>query len=237
MAINPPAKPPNAPKVSGTRTIVSLIFLVIALAVCAIEMRAGLGQFLTLRSFNEVSEHNAFKEVSLADAQGMIAAFPSKSDVEVGVYGDVHHYYWYSLLRPLMGQKAPELYLTSNHSDPAKPMAVSFYTSIEDDSFNSPADPNSPAQTMTPGGHMETGDASGDSSDRPPLEETRVPAAADATATEPAGAEGQPAATPTEPDSSLKPATPTDEPTPPVSDATLEPATENEKSETPAEAK
>ena len=117
MAINPPAKPPNAPKVSGTRTIVSLIFLVIALAVCAIEMRAGLGQFLTLRSFNKVSENSLFKNVSLVDAQGMVAAFPSKSPVEVGDSEDVHHYYWYSLLRPLMGDKNPCLLYTSDAAD------------------------------------------------------------------------------------------------------------------------
>ncbi len=218
MAENPPAKVPTGPKVSGTRRFISLIVLVIAVVVCAIEMRAGLGQFLTLRSFNEVSEKSAFKNVSLADAQGMIAAFPSKSKVKAGETVDEHHYYWYSLLRPLMGQKAPELYLTSDHSDPA-PMALSFYTSIEDESVDLPSDRNPPAQTVPPGGAMETGDASGDTSDRPPLEDKSVPAATDATATEPAGTEGQPSAAPTEPD------------------VTPEPVTENEKSETPAEAK
>ena len=66
---------------------------------------------------------------------------------------------------------------------------------------------------------MATGEASGDTSDRPPLEDKSVPAATDGTATEPAETERQPSATPTEPD------------------VTPEPATENEKSETPAEAR
>lgn len=68
MAQTPPGKAPTGPKVSGTRTTVSLIFLAFVLVVCGIEVRAGLGQFLTLRAFNEVSENNQFKEVPFTKA-------------------------------------------------------------------------------------------------------------------------------------------------------------------------
>ena len=241
MSQTPPAKAPTGPKVSGTRTIVSLIFLVVVLVVCGIELRAGLGPFLTMRSFNKVSDNSLFKNVSLADAQRMIAAFPSKSPVEVGDSEDVHHYYWYSLLRPLMGKKSPELFVSADHSSP--PNAVSFYTSTEGEPAISPIDPNAPPasppfSTMPPGGPRgmnmsppgsgPPGGAKGGSASRPPLEdagtdpETKDPVATEPAATDPSKTEGEPGATPTE-------ATPSD------SDATTEPATEDEKPETPAE--
>ena len=252
MAQTPPAKSPTGPKVSGTRTIVSLVFLVVVLVVCGIELRAGLGQFLTLRSFNKISENNLFKNLSLIDAQGMVAAFPSKSDVQVGEYEDVHHYYWYSLLRPLMGEKNPELFVSADHSSP--PKAVSFYTSTEGEAAIIPKDPNAPpSSTMPPGGPMGMSmsppggvmpgggmmgggppgsGGKGGNADRPPLEdagtdpETIDPAPADPAATDAPKTEGEPGATPTE-------AAPT-EATPSDADSTTEPAKEDEKPETPA---
>jgi len=242
MAQTPLAKAPTGPKVSGTRTIVSLVFLVVVLVVCGIELRAGLGQFLTLRSFNKVSENSLFKNVSLVDAQGMVAAFPSKSPVEVGDSEDVHHYYWYSLLRPLMGDKNPELFVSSDHSSP--PNAVSFYTSTEGELVNSPIDPNAPPatppySTMPPGGPRGMsmsppgsgppsggppgGGRKGGNASRPPLED----AATDPAATDPPKTEGEPSAPP------ATEATPT-EATPSEPDATTEPAKEDEKPETPA---
>ena len=250
MSQIPPAKAPAGPKVSGTRTIVSLVFLGIVLIVGGIEVRAGLGQFLTLRSYNKVSENGLFKNVSFDEAQGMVAAFPSKSDVQVGEYEDVHHYNWYSLLRPLMGAKAPELYVSSDHSDPAA--AVSFYTSMEGEIAHAPSVPGAPgAGGPMPGGPMSGGPMSGGpmsggpmgmgmgmggppgggrnggKGNRPPLEdeatdsETKDPAATDRPATE-----SESGATQTEP-------APT-EPAPTEPDATPEPAAENPKSETPA---
>ena len=240
MSQIPPAKAPTGPKVSGTRTIVSLVFLGIVLIVCGIEVRAGLGQFLTLRSYNKVSENGLFKNVSFDEAQGMVAAFPSKSDVQVGEYEDVHHYNWYSLLRPLMGDKAPELYVSSDHSDPAA--AVSFYTSMEGEIAHAPSVPGAPgAGGPMPGGPMSGGPMTGGpmgmgmgmggppgggrnggEGNRPPLEdeatdsETKDPAATDRPATES--------------ESGAAPA----EPAPTEPDATPEPAAENPKSETPA---
>ncbi|MEJ7595156.1 MAG: hypothetical protein WKF77_26835 [Planctomycetaceae bacterium] len=248
MSQIPPAKAPTGPKVSGTRTIISLVFLGIVLIICGIEVRAGLGQFLTLRSYNKVSENGLFKNVSFDEAQGMVAAFPSKSDVQVGEYEDLHHYYWYSLLRPLMGDKAPELYVSSDHSDPAA--AVSFYTSMEGEAVYPQAAPGAPAASgpMTgapmgmggpPGmggpmgmGGTPGGGRKGGKGNRPPLEdaatdsETIDPAATDRPTTE-----GESGATPTEP-APTEPA-PT-EPAPTEPNETPEPAAENPKSETPA---
>ena len=234
MSQIPPAKAPTGPKVSGTRTIVSLVFLGIVLIVGGIEVRAGLGQFLTLRSYNKVSENGLFKNVSFDEAQGMVAAFPSKSDVQVGEYEDVHHYNWYSLLRPLMGDKAPELYVSSDHSDPAA--AVSFYTSMEGEIAHTPSVPGAPGAggpmsggPMTGGmgmgmgmGGPPGGGRNGGKGNRPPLEdeatdsETKDPAATDRPATES--------------ESGAAPA----EPAPTEPDATPEPAAENPKSQTPA---
>ena len=156
MAQTPPSKAPTGPKVSGTRTTVSLIFLAFVLVVCGIEVRAGLGQFLTLRAFNEVSENNQFKEVPFTKAHGMVAIFASKSDVQPGDLEDKHHYYWYSLLRPLMGKETPELFVWVDHSSP--PIALSFSTSTEDEIVRAPVDPNAPpAMTGMPPGGMGMG--------------------------------------------------------------------------------
>ena len=107
-----------------------MVLLVISLVIGGIEVRAGLGQFLTMRAFNKVSLDNAFTEVSFADAEGMIVGFPSKAPVEELAYENIHHYHWYSLLRPLTGKKSPELFVTSDHQDP--PRAMTYYTSLED---------------------------------------------------------------------------------------------------------
>ena len=228
MAQTPPAKSPTGPKVSGTRTIVSLVFLVVVLVVCGIELRAGLGQFLTLRSFDKVSENNLFKNLSLVDAQGMVAAFPSKSDVKMGESEDVHHFYWYSLLRPLMGEKNPELFVSADRSSP--PNAVSFYTSTEGEIEDTPIDPNAaPAMTTMPSGAPmgmsmgmgmggpPGGGPPGGQGSRPPLEDD----APDAAAADAPKTEGESEAAPTE-------AAPTE------TNPTTEPAKDEEKSETPA---
>jgi len=45
--VSSPAMAPKGPKVSPARTIVSLILLAVVGVVCLIEMRAGLGQYLS----------------------------------------------------------------------------------------------------------------------------------------------------------------------------------------------
>ena len=225
----------SGPKVSGTRTLVSLVLLVVVLVVCVIELRAGLGHFLTLKAFNkkEVSENNLFKNITFEAATGMVAAFPSKSDVKQGEFEDIHHFYWYSLLRPLMGEGSTEVFMTVDHSEPAN--VISFYTSTEGEAEIPPYDPNAPAPEppmgmpgMSGGGGPGMGgegpsegvDRKGRGGDRPAMEDGN----------EPAESEAAPSDAPAEP-----PATPADETPEPKLDATPEPATEEVKSETPAE--
>ncbi|MCA9008959.1 MAG: hypothetical protein KDB01_04390 [Planctomycetaceae bacterium] len=139
MASAPSGNAPAGPKVSSVRTAFSLILLLVVLVICVIEVRAGFGQFLTNKAFTNVSQNNMFQDVTFADAQGMLAAFPSESPVEVLATEDVHHYQWFSLLRPLMGGKSPEMFVTTDHSDP--PKALTFYTSTEDNSYVAPMHP------------------------------------------------------------------------------------------------
>jgi hypothetical protein len=140
MASAPSGDAPAVPKVSSVRTTFSLILLLVVLVICVIEVRAGFGQFLTNKAFTNASQNNMFQDVSFAEAQGMLAAFPSESPVEVLPLEDVHHYQWFSLLRPLMGEKSPEMYITVDHSDP--PKALTFYTSTEDNSYQAPLHPD-----------------------------------------------------------------------------------------------
>jgi hypothetical protein len=239
MVDAPPAKASTGnaskgPKVSGTRTLVSLVLLVVVLIVCVIELRAGLGHFMTLKAFNkkEVSENNLFKNVSFEAASGMVAAFPSKSAVKEGEFEDVHHFYWYSLLRPLMGEGSPEVFMTVDHSSPAN--AISFYTSTEGEVEHPPFDPNAPVSAPPMGGPGMGGpgmggpgmggggDRKGGGGGRPPMEDEKEPAKTD---TESADAPAEPANTPG------------GETPEPKSDATPEPAPEETKSEAPADPK
>ena len=173
MASAPSGNAPAGPKVSSVRTIFSLILLLAVLVVCVIEVRAGFGQFLTNKAFTNVSQNNMFQDVSFAEAQGMLAAFPSESPVEVLPTEDVHHYQWFSLLRPLMGGKSPEMYVTTDHSDP--PKALTFYTSTEDNAYQAPVHPEAV--------QMGQGDAPAATSGQ------ASPAVPDAAAAEPATSE------------------------------------------------
>ena len=245
MAETPPAKAPTGnaptgPKVSGTRTLVSLVVLAIVLVVCTIELRAGLGHFLTLKSYNKVSENNLFKNITYDQANGMVAAFPSKSEPKKGEFEDTHRYYWYSLLRPLMGKSSPEVFITVDHAEPMN--AVSFYTSTEGEMETVPFDPNAapPAPTMgmggmpgMGGGHGGEGSGMGGGGMGGP----RRPRGGDQKGDRPAmeGESETNVAEPAKPDA--EPADAVVEPTAPKADAPLEPATEDAKVDAPAEPK
>ncbi len=186
-------KAPTGPKVSGARTAVSLALLAIVLVICVIEVRAALGQHLTLKSFEGKSTENTFNNVSLAEAQGMVSMFPSSPVVTTGASEDTYHYRWYSLLRPLFGKGVPELYVSADHSDP--PLAVSFYTSLEGELVLPAFDPNAASApsggSVTPQGmgSMPMGAGGGSrkgGGKRPSLEEE--PAAKEPAAAEPATA-------------------------------------------------
>jgi hypothetical protein len=210
------------------------VLLVVVLIVCAIELRAGLGHFLTLKAFNkkEVSENNLFKNLTFEAANGMVSAFPSKSPVKEGEVEDVHHYYWFSLLRPLMGKGNPEVFITADHAAPQN--AVSFYTSTEGEVEHPPYDPNAPRSEapimgmpgggggppMGGGGGREGGDRKG-GGDRPAMEDEDAPKS-----------DAAPTDAPAEPVN-----TPAGETTEPAAEASPEPATEGAKSDAPAEPK
>jgi len=124
-------KSPTGPKVSPTRTIVSLVLLVIVGVVCIIELRAGFGQMMSGKAMAAKSEDGVFSGVTLEEAKGMLSLAPSESIERDDPTEIVYRYEWFSLLRPLMGETSPQLFLVSNKSD--TPLAVAFHTSAEDE--------------------------------------------------------------------------------------------------------
>jgi hypothetical protein len=125
-------KAPAGPKVSPVRTILSLVLLVVVGAVCGIELRAGLGQLLSGKALSALGEDGAFtKPVPLDEAKAMIKLFPKESTTKDDENEQIIKYEWYSLLRPLMGQTNPELYLVVRKGD--SPVATSYHTSAEDE--------------------------------------------------------------------------------------------------------
>jgi hypothetical protein len=144
-------KPPAGPKVSPVRTIVSLVLLLVVGAVCVIELRAGLGQMLTGKAFAAKSEEGAFTGVKLSEAKGMVSMFPEETVHRETDSDIVYKYQWFSLLRPLLGETSPQMYLYAD-KDP-EPNALGFYTEAEDD----PPVRTAPAATSGAGGGPPAG--------------------------------------------------------------------------------
>lgn len=130
MSNNASAPQEVRPGVSTNRKIFSAIALTALLVVLGIEVRAGLGQSQTAKAFAAVTSDGRFNDVLLDDAKRMVAMSPSETVIRDNENETVHHYQWYSLLRPLIGQQQPELYLVSRPGDPV--YAVAFYTDSED---------------------------------------------------------------------------------------------------------
>jgi hypothetical protein len=126
-------KTPPGPKVSPARTIVSLALLLIVGVVCIIELRAGLGQMLTGKAMAAKSEDGVFtgSGVTLEEAKGMLSLAPSESIERDDPTEIVYRYEWFSLLRPLMGETSPQLFLVTRKGD--TPVAVAFHTSAEEE--------------------------------------------------------------------------------------------------------
>ena len=116
--------------VSGTRKMVSMVMLVIAVVVFAIELRASLGQSNSVKALSAKSEDGIFNGVSLADAQGMLSLFPTESVIRETEYEKVYQYTWTSVLRPLMQQPQPQLFIVTKPSEPT--LAMTFFTDPED---------------------------------------------------------------------------------------------------------
>ncbi len=116
--------------VSGTRKMVSMVLLAVALVVLAIELRASIGQANSVKALSAKSEEGIFDGLSLADAQSMLSLFPAESVIRETEHEKVFQYKWVSLLRPLMQQPQPQLFIVSSPSDP--PVALTFFTDPDD---------------------------------------------------------------------------------------------------------
>ncbi len=148
----------NKSGVSPARKAVSTVILLVALAVLGIELRAGLGQRNSARALEGKSEDGFFENLSLAEAQSMLAFAPTESILQETELETVYHYSWFSLLRPLAQQPNSELFLVARKTDP--PIAVSFYTDADEGV-------QLPASGMGAGSDAGAGETSG--MDDPPV--------------------------------------------------------------------
>lgn len=129
--------------VSPARKAVSAIILVIAIVVLGVELRAGLGQKQTIDAMAKQSEDGVFTDTKLEDAKAMLVLFPSETVIRDSEMETLYKYSWNSLLRPLMGQTHPELYLVASKSEPS--YAISYYTDPDDGSEGFFGDNGTPA--------------------------------------------------------------------------------------------
>lgn len=213
-------KAPAGPKVSPARRAVSAVLLLAVGSVCVIELRAGIGQMMSGKALAAKSNDGEFTDLTLEDARGMLS-FAPKETVEERGPDRMHRFEWYSLLRPLMNQKHPNLSIIASTEE--KSMALAFTTVDEEPE---PADTGIPAPPpsggpesegmmggmggmgrspggMSPGGAEPGGDAG---TKRPEMEDEAAPADA-----APAGTE---AAAPAETPAATEPAAPAETPAP-----------------------
>ena len=125
---------PKGPKVSPARTIVSLIILAVVGAICVVEMRAGLGQHLSGKALKQAlgSEDSAAtqKTMKFVDARALLSMGPKEEMFRETPYEKVYRYTWYSLLRPLIGEQNPQIFISVSTGEEA--LATGFYTSEDD---------------------------------------------------------------------------------------------------------
>lgn len=143
-------KSPTGPKVSPARTVISLIVLLIVGVICVIELRAGLGQMWSGKALEASSKDGEFSDLTLEEARGLLSMAPSETVEDRGP-DKAHRFEWYSLLRPLMGQKSPWIMIIA--TDEEKPMALAFTNEeevvVEEVTDNAPP---APTPNMGPGG-------------------------------------------------------------------------------------
>jgi len=152
---------PKGPKVSPVRTIVSLVVLLNVGTVCVIELRAGLGLYLTGKALAThqgddaasdpaaVENSNAppkprleVKRITMQEARAMVKMFPTESVLRENEAETIYRYQWFSLLRGLIGEKAPEIFISADKGDP--PMYQTFFTEGDEAGGNyvGPASPD-----------------------------------------------------------------------------------------------
>jgi hypothetical protein len=120
--------------VSPVRTIVSLVVLAVVGGVCLIEMRAGLGQYLSVKELKKVlgGEGDATNQttVKFEDAKSMLRMAPTEELVRETAVEKVYRYSWYSFLRPLIGEQSPQIFIYVSMRE--QPVATDFFTSDEE---------------------------------------------------------------------------------------------------------
>lgn len=120
-----PKPAPKGPKVSPVRTIVSLVLLAVVGVLCVIELRAGLGNYLTGQAFKKNSNEGGFTDMTMEKLDGLVSFGPKKEIAEDGGELVTYRYQWYSLLRGLIGERPPEIYVVASVGD--SPKALSYY--------------------------------------------------------------------------------------------------------------
>ena len=158
---------PKGPKVSPARTIVSLVVLLIVGTVCVIELRAGLGQYLTgkaLTAKQKVDPQNGagvFEQLTMDDARSLVKMFPTESVHRDDENEIVYRYQWYSMLRGLIGEKNPEIYISSSKGEPQ--MAQTFFTDGEEagSTYVGPSSPDVGGNGLPPGDFAAGGPGGG----------------------------------------------------------------------------
>lgn len=129
-----PEKAPQGPKVSPARTIASLILLLVVGVICLIEMRAGLGQYLSGKELKGVlgGDDTAapLKSVRFAEAKALLSMSPTEEVVRETDHEKVYRYSWYSLLRPLIGEPSPQIFISVTTD--ADAIATGFFTSEDE---------------------------------------------------------------------------------------------------------
>ena len=149
-----PASAPKGPKVSPTRTIVSLVLLGVVGVLCIIELRAGLGNYLTGQAFKKNSVEGGFTDKSLAEIDALVSFAPKKEIVEDGGEIVTYRYQWFSLLRGLIGERPPEIYVVASANENAKALSYYALEKGEEPPSNKPDPPPAtfPGQTPRPPG-------------------------------------------------------------------------------------
>jgi hypothetical protein len=127
----PKVQTPNGPKVSPARTIVSLVLLLVVGVVCVVELRAGLGQMWTTNAMKANTKDGEFDGMALGDAKKLISMAPAESVTQEDSQSVTYKYEWKSLLRPLMGETNPVVFLIASKREPS--MALAYHTDPTED--------------------------------------------------------------------------------------------------------
>jgi hypothetical protein len=92
---------------------------------CVIELRAGLGNYLTGQAFKKNSNEGGFTDMTMEKLDGLVSFGPKKEVAEDSGELVTYRYQWYSLLRGLIGERPPEIYVVASVGD--NPKALSYY--------------------------------------------------------------------------------------------------------------